>query len=344
MASPILTAGSTFPAPRRALVAGHFSTVGDLEVLAEVQTRLRDLGIPFEVAPYTLDLLELDPDWVDAAALDPAGYSHLIVVCGPYAPDYPVKYPHIFARFRHCVQVGINLTMVAPLSDCQPFDALLERDSDWTVRPDLSFLQTQPRLPVVGLCLAHGQREYGGRQMHGPAERRLRALLERADVAVIELDTTVPRRANRTGIGSAPEFESILARLDALVTTRLHGTVLALKNEVPVLAVDAIAGGDKVTRQAALLGWPEIHALDRASDADLDAALERCLAPGAAQQARACAERARALLADDAGAFAAALDAGANPARRPPVASGKGRLSQLAARYRHWKRARFPRR
>ncbi|HRO15073.1 MAG TPA: polysaccharide pyruvyl transferase family protein, partial [Paracoccus sp. (in: a-proteobacteria)] len=262
---------STNPVPprhaRRALVTGHFSTVGDLEVLDQVEHRLRDLDMPFAVAPYTLDLLGLDPAWVDAASLDPADFTHLIVVCGPYGLDYPVKYPHVFGRFRHCTHVGINLTMVAPLAGCNPFDALLERDSDRTTRPDLSFLQREQRVPVVGLCLVRSQREYGARQLHDQAEERLRALLRRAGVAVVELDTTVPRSANRCGIGSAAEFESICARLDALVTTRLHGTVLALKNGVPVLAVDAIAGRDKVTRQAGVLDWPEIHPLDSTSDA-----------------------------------------------------------------------------
>ena len=73
------------------------------------------------------------------------------------------------------------------------------------------------------------QREYGDRQLHKQAEVRLRALLLRAGVAVVEMDTTVPRQANRNGIGTEAEFESICARLDAVVTNRLHGTVLALK-------------------------------------------------------------------------------------------------------------------
>lgn len=330
--------------PRQALVTGHFSTVGDIEVLRRVEYELRALGVPFKVAPYTPDLLNYDPSWVDAARLAPAAFTHLIVVCGPYAPKYQQKYPHIFVRFRHCAMVGVNLTMVAPMATHQPFDALLERDSDQMVRPDLSFSEVTPRVPVVGLCLVRSQGEYGERQLHGIAEERLRALLRRAGAAVVELDTTVPRAANRVGIGSPEEFESILVRLDALVTTRLHGTVLALKNGIPVLAVDAIAGRDKVTRQAQLLDWPELYALEAATDAQLDAALAHCLRREAVDLARACADRARCLMADWPRQFASALDAAPQPDRRPLVVSRKGRLSQIAARYRHWKRTRFPRR
>jgi len=41
-----------------------------------------------------------------------------------------------------------------------------------------------------------------------------------------------------------------------VVTTRLHGLVLGLKQGVPVLAVDPVAGGAKVAAQAAAWGWP----------------------------------------------------------------------------------------
>lgn len=328
---------------RRALVTGHFSTVGDLEVLHVVEERLRRLGLPFAVSPFSQRRVAMDPGWVMAESLDPLTFSHLIVVCGPYAPDYPAEYPEIFGRFRHCTHVGVNLTMVAPLSACDPFDALLERDSDRTTRPDLSFLHEVAQVPVVGLCLARPQREYGRRQRHDRAAERLRVLLRRAGAAVIELDTTVPRTANRAGIGTEAEFEAILGRLDAVVTTRLHGMVLALKNGVPVLAVDAIAGGDKVSRQAELLGWPEIHAIETVTDADLDASLRRCLSSPARATAAACADRARQLLEGLDASFAAALDAEARPDRRPPVAPRRGRLSRLAAGWRDWKRRRFPR-
>lgn len=328
---------------RRAFVTGHFSTVGDLEVLHVVKERLRHLGIPHVVSPFSQGRVGMDLSWVDAESLDPAGFTHLIVVCGPYAPDYPAEYPHILGRFRHCVQVGVNLTMVAPLATYDPFDALLERDSDRAVRPDLAFLHKAEAVPVIGLCLARPQREYGRRQQHDHAAERLRQLLRRAGAAVIELDTAVPRETNRAGIGTEAEFEAIVARLDAMVTTRLHGMVLALKNGVPVLAVDAIEGGDKVTRQAALLGWPEIHAISEVTDVELDAALLRCLDPEARAAAAACKATARQLLDGYDAIFAAALDVEARPERRPPVAPRRGKLSRLAARWRRWKRRRFPR-
>src|SRR3712207_8482107 len=47
-----------------------------------------------------------------------------------------------------------------------------------------------------------------------------------------------------------------LFRSDVVVSMRLHALVLGLKHGRPVVACDPIAGGAKVTSQAAALDWP----------------------------------------------------------------------------------------
>jgi exopolysaccharide biosynthesis predicted pyruvyltransferase EpsI len=66
-------------------------------------------------------------------------------------------------------------------------------------------------------------------------------------MAVIAIDTRLDE--NRTGLRTAGEVESLIARMDVVLTTRLHGMVLALKNGVPAIAIDSVAGGAKVRRQ-----------------------------------------------------------------------------------------------
>jgi len=222
----------------------------------------------------------------------------------------------LFARFAHCVWIGVNLSMLDPLASFNPFDFLIERDSELTSRPDLSLLHRSERLPVVGVCLAGTQPEYGTRQNHKLAEVKIRSLLERRNVAVLELDTKWPRARNNEGIANFAQYESLCARVDVLVTTRLHGMVLALKNGVPVVAVDAVTGGDKVTRQANILQWSEIFAADTVSDLDLELALDRCLTPEAKKAAMDCASLASERLSDFGNQFAQALVAPARE-RRP---------------------------
>jgi polysaccharide pyruvyl transferase WcaK-like protein len=78
-----------------------------------------------------------------------------------------------------------------------------------------------------------------------------------------------------------------------VVTTRLHGLVLALKNGVPAVAVDPVRGGAKICRQAQTLGWPYAYAVDEATPARLEEAFGSCLRPGARAEASAIAARAR---------------------------------------------------
>jgi hypothetical protein len=49
---------------------------------------------------------------------------------------------------------------------------------------------------------------------------------------------------------------------------------------VPVLAVDPVAGGAKVTAQARACGWPALVPAEHASDAELDHWWSWCLGPG----------------------------------------------------------------
>ena len=151
-------------------------------------------------------------------------------------------------------------------------------------------------MPVVGLVRAHPQEEYRELSAHGAADELLQALLASREVSIVPIDTRLDR--NATGLRTAAEVESLIAHVDVVLTTRLHGLVLALKNGVPAVAVDPIRGGAKIRRQAETLGWPYAYAVDEATPARLEEAFESCLRPGARAEASAVAARAREALAD----------------------------------------------
>jgi polysaccharide pyruvyl transferase WcaK-like protein len=106
----------------------------------------------------------------------------------------------------------------------------------------------------------------------------------------VDIDTRLDQ--NRSGLRTSGEVEALISRMDLVLTTRLHGMVLAIKNGVPAVAVDAIAGGAKVTRQAESLGWPVCLAAENLQDADLQRAYEYCLTKEAREKARECAANA----------------------------------------------------
>jgi hypothetical protein len=269
----------------KTLVAGWFSfeqmgaSAGDLMARDVACQWLSEAGRRFDVAvapPFAGGV-----DWRTA---DPADYDQVLFVCGPFGNGEPVT--QFLARFAGRRLIGLNLTMLEPLEAWNPFDLLLERDSSRRANPDVALLAHAGRVPVVGVVLIDSQPEYKRRDLHKQANEALWRLIAGRDVAAVPIDTRLDE--NRTGLRSAAQVESLIARCDVVATTRLHGTVLALKNGVPVVALDPVAGGAKVFRQATVLDWPLIFTADAVTDADLEKGFDYCLTGEARGRAREC--------------------------------------------------------
>lgn len=288
----------------RTLVAGWFSyaemgaTAGDVLAASVARDWLEEAGRQVEVA--AVDPL---PGDVRLEEVDPSDYEELVFVCGPFGNGWPI--PDLLERFAHARLIGLDLSMLQPLAEWNPFDVLVERESDRGSHPDLAMASLEPRVPVIGLVEVHPQTEYGDRARHAEVGRVIRDALARTEGAVIAIDTRLD--INAGGLRTAAEVESLIARCDVVVTTRLHGLVLALKNGVPVVAVDPIAGGAKVSRQASELGWPVIFTPETVSRDDLARALSRCLAGELEALVRRCVDAARQRLAAAKSEFLSAI-------------------------------------
>jgi hypothetical protein len=274
----------------RVLVAGWFSwsgrgaTAGDVHACDVVCHWLSDAKRAYDVASVLPSL-----PGVDWRRVDPATYSDVVFVCGPVGPQAAPT--PLLARFPASRHIGIDVTMLEPVASWNPFDVLIERDSDLASRPDLSFAVPNRELPVIGVVLVEPyDSEYGARDMQPAARAAAARLINAREAAIVEIDTRLER--NRTGLRTAHEVASLVARVDAVVTTRLHGLVFAIKAGVPALAIDPVAGGAKIRRQAEAIGWPYVHAADELVDTDLNAALDACLTHDARLLARGCAARA----------------------------------------------------
>ena len=315
----------------RVLLIGHFSTIGDIESLEYVQGVLGENGIDYDVAPYKAKFVPLIARGVRIASVNPADYTHLIAVCGPFWPEYLTRHGIHLDRFAHCLRIGVNLTMVLPLEQWNPFHVLIERDSGRTTRPDITFLRDTGSVPVVGLCTIGRQREYGRRQRHDEAVARFRHLIAHRGLAAVEIDTRWPKERNSGGLGTPAEVMSVIRRTDALLTNRLHGMVYALKAGVPVLALDPVFGGDKVTAQAKVLGWPAVSTVEEASSDWLEDKLDWCLSSEGRKAAEAVATRARGLLSGLPGELRSALHEPMDyrPVPKPPAGQRSGFVRKL---------------
>ncbi len=269
----------------KAVVAGCFSnqdgsaTAGDLLAAELVCDWLEDIDCPYDIAIY--------PPFgggIDLKLANPEDYTHAIYVCGPFGNR--VGEADFIERFSNCCTIGLDLTMLEPLHQWNPFDVLLERSSDLCSRPDITFLSRQKLVPVVGICLVE--------PYDAPFEQIAYDVIQRfvasREMSVVSIDTRLD--VNRTGLRSSAEIESLLARMDLVITTRLHGTVLSLKNGVPTISIDV--GGDslKVKRQAETIGWPVIFMANELTDETLQEAFDYCMTEEARTKAKECSERA----------------------------------------------------
>ena len=270
----------------RVLIAGWFSfpdghaTAGDILAGNLIRNSLIRADVPCDLATT----VEFDGN-VQLPAADPRMYDVVVFVCGPFENKHYEA--SLFERFAHCRFYGVDLSMIEPIDVWNPFDYLVERDSPTSGRPDIVFAAPSDLVPVAGVCLVE---DYPDGDT-GSANRAISKLLDRSSLARLMIDTRLDQ--NEFGLRCHREIEAVIARLDVLLTTRLHGMVLALKHGVPVIAIDPVPGGAKIVRQGQTIGWPHVFAVDRVTDADLDEAVVACQAEEARGVARACADRAR---------------------------------------------------
>ena len=255
----------------RILVTGWFSfektgaTAGDLLAKDLVCEWIEHAGCEYDVA--LASPFEGGVDWQTA---DPARYSHVVFVCGPFYRS------NLLQRFERCQLVGVNLSMTEPVESWNPFDLLLERDSSTASRPDITFLARGSRVPIVGLILGDEIGNPDAIRDYGRANTAIRDFVSSRTMATVAIDTRfdIP---NRSGLRTPAEIESLVARMDVVLTTRLHGMVFAIKNGVPAIAVDPVSDGGKIRRQADALGWPLVFAVDSVKVDQLHRAFDYCL-------------------------------------------------------------------
>jgi hypothetical protein len=297
----------TGPAGDRVLVAGWFSwantaaTAGDLLARDVACAWLEQVGRAYDVAnapPFGPGV-----DWRRA---NPASYSDVLFVCGPVHSRTPIM--DLLRRFPHSRFIGLDVSMIAPVSSWNPFDVLLERDSLNASRPDLVFASDQRRLPVIGVILVESyDPEYPDRDQQPRARAAVNELMQMRPAARVAIDTRLA--PNETGLRTAAEVESLIARMDAVVTTRLHGLVFALKHGVPALAIDPVVGGAKIKQQADTVGWPAVVTADRLDMRELHRALDFCLGDEGRALAVACTHNAKVQLEQLREAFGSTLRA-----------------------------------
>jgi polysaccharide pyruvyl transferase len=246
------------------------ATAGDVLSLRAAGAALSAAEIDHDVAwspafrPGTLHL-------PDAA---PEDYTHVVFTCGPV---HGPQLRSLHERYAACRRIAVGVSVPDPADPAVTgFHRVLPRDGGGVAEPDLSLAASVSPAPVLGVVLAPHQPEYGHTGRHDEVHDALTGWLAGLDCARVPLDTRLAHE-DWQRCATPDQFVAALSKMDVVVTTRLHGLVLGLKAGVPVLAVDPVAGGGKVTAQAAALGRPVVAAEDAGDTALLDRRLKWCL-------------------------------------------------------------------
>ncbi|MEX5294701.1 polysaccharide pyruvyl transferase family protein [Kocuria sp. CPCC 205268] len=275
----------------RTLVVGWSSvlhgeaTAGDVLAMDAVADALGTAGVPYDLA---WSEVMCPPGGLRLEDADPARYTHLLFVCGP-AAGRPVAGLH--ERFAHCRRIAVGVSVLDPGDPVTAgFHRVIARDRPGAAgRRDLAARPDPQLVPVLGVYLTSGQHEYGARRRHETVGAALEQWLGRLDAARLPLDTRLDPRDWRLP-ATAAQAGSVVARLDTVVTMRMHGLVLALRAGVPAVAVDPVEGGGKVTAQARAWDWPAVVGTGDLGGDRLDELLRWCLSPAGRTAARARAE------------------------------------------------------
>jgi hypothetical protein len=253
------------------LLTGWFSfrdgeaTAGDVLAQRHSSAELTRAGIRHDTAWSP----GFRPGELSLETARPEAYDTVLFVCGP------VRGPQVtalHARFRTCRRLAAGVSVVDPADPAATgFHEIIARDGTAApARRDLAATAAAcPLPPVAGVVLSHGQGEYGARRRHEEVNARLTGWLAGKDCARLSADTRLAADDWRL-CATAEQFLALVSRCDLVVTTRLHGLVLALCTGTPVIAVDPVAGGAKVGAQARAVGWPALVDAGALSEEVLD--------------------------------------------------------------------------
>jgi hypothetical protein len=263
------------------------ATAGDVLSMRRVSSALTAAGIPWKSA-WSPGFRTGELTLADA---DPAEFTHVVFACGP-AHGPQVRWLH--EKFARCRRIAVGVSVVDDQDTAVTgFQHVLPRDDPASSTVDIAASGALSTVPVAGVILATGQAEYGDRRRHDQVHRAVTGWVKEQDCAPLPLDTRLDRTDWRH-CGTPDQFAAILRRLDIVVSSRLHGVVFALRTGKPVLAVDPVASGGKVSAQASAWDWPALLTADQVcgrSGRSLFASWWKwCLSEEGTRRAQICSE------------------------------------------------------
>jgi len=217
---------------------------------------------------------------VDWQEFSPEACDAVVFVCGPILRNHP-ETQAFFEKFSSVMSAGVGVSLLpqSHFNYCNPFKYLFARQGGAEAFGDVAVCAPKPLNDirhresrdelVIGLALRGEQHEYGtDRCLWREVEIVFKALTDTlrsyASVRVVQIENHLARSHL-----SPDEIEAQYALCDLVLTTRFHGAVAALRQDVPFIAVDQIDGGGKVFPLLAGRQWDAVFAVGSVGAIDI---------------------------------------------------------------------------
>ncbi|WP_395448198.1 polysaccharide pyruvyl transferase family protein [Aminobacter sp. UC22_36] len=230
-------------------------TLGDLMAVNNLSARLARGGIEHAVVSHTdlrlPDHLSVD----DIYSIQPA--QKLVFVCGPVTDNRELR--DLLSIHARAKKVAVGVSVLTNQSTMNGrFDRIVARDGadrsyfDLAIAEFVAPAQRGTTFSTVGVCLRGPQGEYGDARkgMAQLAETVFQDVVRQNGFQPISIDTVLSAKNTPATINAQ------LAASDIVLTTRMHGALLALAAGKPVIAIDQVPGGAKVAAVVGKTGWP----------------------------------------------------------------------------------------
>ena len=226
---------------------------------------LRQRGIAFHIVQReriwepTYRIPDCPNEEVHIDEIDPLAYRVCLFICGPLPTDWPEGRERLLS-FANAQRLAVGTTLASPSSRSAAesvFHAFLARDGferrwmDLSLSCDWPIAKTELRANEIAVCLRGKEDYFGPDDASAYVEAMFESGLRRRGESFSQISTVL-----RTAKDDAKVLETQFAKPAGVVTTRLHGTLLALRNRTPWIAIDQVIGGGKVRSINEQLSWP----------------------------------------------------------------------------------------
>lgn len=254
---------------------GH-GTIGDLLSLQTLTHYLHDLGYDIDYTSYEAfkDLKGRRVDWQQVNARD---YQIFIFVCGPVMKNHP-QLTLLFSKFKRAINIGVGVSLFSKdhFNYLNPFDHVFAREGMDTTFDDIAIAapasvqvkSEEKGEMIIGISLRGLQGEYG--EQNCLSELTDHTIHQAAEILSQKWNAKVVLIENhlkRSGV-NPEEIDQAYASCALVITSRLHGAYMALRHEVPFIAIDQIKGGAKVYGILKGESWPHVYKIEEIKQVD----------------------------------------------------------------------------